>query len=132
MQEIRRQARSTSLARAQVTTLREQLFNSPPIEESVRRIVVHLPQFSLATEWTASPANSAPHPADSPPLNPLTRLNSARRQLALTRLTNHHTQLTTNSTIIPFPGLLAQVPTTIAYTHATNNPSLLLLIPLHE
>jgi len=56
MQEIRRQARSTSLARAQVTTLREQLFKlSARIEESVRRIVVHLPQsFPYATEWTAS------------------------------------------------------------------------------
>ena len=54
MQEIRRQARRTSLARAQVTTLREHLFKlSARIEESVRRIVVHLPQsFAYAYEWT--------------------------------------------------------------------------------
>jgi Transposase DDE domain group 1 len=55
MQEIRRQARRTSLARAQVTTLREHLFKlSARIEESVRRIVVHLPQsFPYAREWTS-------------------------------------------------------------------------------
>jgi hypothetical protein len=54
MQEIRRQARRTTLARAQVSTLRERLFKlSARIEESVRRIVVHLPQsFPYATEWT--------------------------------------------------------------------------------
>lgn len=55
MQEIRRQARRTTLARAQVTTLREHLFKlSARIEESVRRIVVHLPQSSpYAPEWTS-------------------------------------------------------------------------------
>jgi len=55
MQEIRRHARRTSLARAQVTTLREHLFKlSARIEESVRRIVVHLPQsFPYANEWTS-------------------------------------------------------------------------------
>ena len=55
MQEIRRQARRTTLARAQVTTLREHLFKlSARIEESVRRIVVHLPQsFPYALEWTS-------------------------------------------------------------------------------
>jgi hypothetical protein len=55
MQEIRRQARCTTLARAQVTTLREHLFKlSARIEESVRRIVVHLPQsFAYAHEWTS-------------------------------------------------------------------------------
>jgi Transposase DDE domain group 1 len=55
MQEIRRQARRTTLARAQVTTLREHLFKlSARIEESVRRIVVHLPHFfPYATEWTS-------------------------------------------------------------------------------
>jgi len=54
MQEIRRHARRTTLARAQVTTLRERLFKlSARIEESVRRIVVQLPQsFPYATEWT--------------------------------------------------------------------------------
>jgi hypothetical protein len=54
MQEIRRQARRTTLARAQVSTLREHLFKlSARIEESVRRIVVHLPQsFAYAHEWT--------------------------------------------------------------------------------
>ena len=54
MQEIRRQAKQTSLARAQVTTLRERLLKlSARIEESVRRVVVHLPQsFPFANEWT--------------------------------------------------------------------------------
>ncbi len=55
MQELRRQAKHTSLARAQVSTLREHLFKlSARIEESVRRIVVHLPQsFPYATEWNS-------------------------------------------------------------------------------
>ncbi len=55
MQEIRRQAQRTTLARAQVTTLREHLFKlSARIEESVRRVVVHLPQsFPYAHEWTS-------------------------------------------------------------------------------
>ena len=54
MQELRRQASRTTLARAQVSTLREQLFKlSARIEASVRRIVVHLPQsFAYAHEWT--------------------------------------------------------------------------------
>jgi hypothetical protein len=55
MQEIRRQARRTTLARAQVSTLRDHLLKlSARIEESVRRIVVHLPQsFAYAAEWTS-------------------------------------------------------------------------------
>jgi hypothetical protein len=54
MQELRLQAKQTSLARAQVTTLRDHLLKlSARIEESVRRIVVHLPQsFAYANEWT--------------------------------------------------------------------------------
>jgi len=64
MQELRRQASHTSLARAQVTTLRDHLFKlSARIEESVRRIVVHLPQsFPYAHQWTsiASQLGAAP------------------------------------------------------------------------
>jgi hypothetical protein len=55
LQEIRRQAKRTTLARAQVTTLRERLLKlSARIEESVRRIVVHLPNtFPYAREWNS-------------------------------------------------------------------------------
>jgi hypothetical protein len=55
MQELRRHAKHTSLARAQVSTLREHLFKlSARIEESVRRIVVHLPQsFPYARQWSS-------------------------------------------------------------------------------
>ncbi len=55
MQELRRQAKHTSLARAQVSTLRQHLFKlSARIEESVRRIVVHLPQsFPYARQWSS-------------------------------------------------------------------------------
>jgi hypothetical protein len=55
MQEIRSQAKHTSLARAQVATLRAHLFKlSARIEESVRRIVVHLPQsFPYAQQWSS-------------------------------------------------------------------------------
>ena len=55
MQELRRHAKHTSLARAQVSTLREHLFKlSARIEESVRRIVVHLPQsFPYAHQWSS-------------------------------------------------------------------------------
>ncbi len=54
MQELRLQAKPTKLARAQVTTLRAQLLKlSARIEQSVRRIVVHLPQsFAYLNEWT--------------------------------------------------------------------------------
>jgi DDE family transposase len=54
MQEIRLQAKSTSLARAQVTTLRQHLLKlSARIEQSVRRLVLHLPQsFAYLNEWT--------------------------------------------------------------------------------
>ena len=54
MQEIRLQAKPTALARAQVTTLRQQLLKlSARIEQSVRRLVVHLPQwFAYLNEWT--------------------------------------------------------------------------------
>lgn len=54
LQEIRRQAKRTTLARAQVTTLRDHLLKlSARIEASVRRIVVHLPQsFAYLKEWT--------------------------------------------------------------------------------
>src|SRR5712691_31026 len=53
MQEIRLQAKPTQLARAQVTTLRAQLLKlSARIEQSVRRIVLHLPQsFAYLNEW---------------------------------------------------------------------------------
>jgi hypothetical protein len=55
MQELRSQAKHTSLARAQVTTLRAHLFKlSARIEESVRRIVVHLPQsFPYSHQWSS-------------------------------------------------------------------------------
>jgi len=54
MQEIRLQAKPTKLARAQVTTIREQLLKlSARIEQSVRRLVVHLPHsFAYLNEWT--------------------------------------------------------------------------------
>jgi hypothetical protein len=54
LQEIRWQAQPTKLARAQVTTLRQQLLKlSARLEQSVRRIVVHLPQsFAYLNEWT--------------------------------------------------------------------------------
>src|SRR6266545_4762818 len=54
MQELRLQAKPTKLARAQVTTLRAQLLKlSARIEQSVRRIVVHMPQsFAYLNEWT--------------------------------------------------------------------------------
>lgn len=54
MQELRCQAKPTALARAQVTTLRLHLLKlSARIEQSVRRIVVHLPQsFAFLNEWT--------------------------------------------------------------------------------
>lgn len=54
MQEIRLQAKGTKLARAQVTTIREQLLKlSARIEQSVRRLVLHLPQsFAYLNEWT--------------------------------------------------------------------------------
>ena len=54
LQEIRCQAKQTSLARAQVTTLRTQLLKlSARLEQSVRRIVIHLPQsFAYLSEWT--------------------------------------------------------------------------------
>ncbi len=55
LQEIRLQAKHTSLARAQVSTLREKLLKvSARIEESVRRIVIHLPAtFAYVSEWTS-------------------------------------------------------------------------------
>lgn len=54
LQEIRLQAKQTSLARAQVITLRTQLLKlSARLEQSVRRIVIHLPQsFVYLKEWT--------------------------------------------------------------------------------
>ena len=54
MQELRWQAKPTKLARAQVSTLREQLFKlSARLEQSVRRIVIHLPQsFAYLNEWS--------------------------------------------------------------------------------
>ena len=53
MQELRRVAKGTRFASAQVTTLREQLFKVAAwIEVSVRRIVVHLPQaFAAKASW---------------------------------------------------------------------------------
>jgi hypothetical protein len=53
MQELRRRAAGTSCARAQVGTLRERLIKlGARVEESVRRIVVHLPiTFPHITAW---------------------------------------------------------------------------------
>ncbi len=53
MQELRRRAAGTSLARAQVSTLRERLLKlGARIERSVRRIVVHLPHSAAyRCEW---------------------------------------------------------------------------------
>jgi hypothetical protein len=53
IQEIRGHAKQTTLARAQVSTLREHLLKlSARIKVSVRRVVVHLPQsFPYASEW---------------------------------------------------------------------------------
>jgi hypothetical protein len=46
-QELRRQAQGTDCATAQVSTLRERLLKPAVwVERSVRRLVVHLPQFS--------------------------------------------------------------------------------------
>jgi Transposase DDE domain group 1 len=50
MQEIRREAAGTDLQSAQVSTLRERLFElAACVERSVRRIVIHLP---LSCPWT--------------------------------------------------------------------------------
>lgn len=53
MQELRRRAAGTGLARAQVSTLRERLLKlGARIERSVRRIVVHLPRTTAYQhEW---------------------------------------------------------------------------------
>tara|TARA_R110002096_G_scaffold404653_1_gene602494 strand:- start:264 stop:1637 length:1374 start_codon:yes stop_codon:yes gene_type:complete len=53
MQELRRRAKGTRFAAAQVTTLREQLLKVAAwIEVSVRRIVVHLPRaFAAKASW---------------------------------------------------------------------------------
>jgi len=53
MQELRRRAGGTSLARAQVSTLRERLLKlGARIERSVRRLVVHLPHSCpYQSEW---------------------------------------------------------------------------------
>lgn len=53
LQEIRLQAKHTAFARAQVTTVREQLLKlSARLEQSVRRIVIHLPQsFAYLDAW---------------------------------------------------------------------------------
>lgn len=53
MQEIRLRARGTSLARAQVSTLRERLFKLGAwLEQSVRRVVLHLPDRApWRSEW---------------------------------------------------------------------------------
>jgi hypothetical protein len=53
MQEIRAAAANTSLARAQVGTLRERLFKlGVEVVVSVRRIVLHLPAtFPFLDEW---------------------------------------------------------------------------------
>jgi hypothetical protein len=55
MQELRGQAKSTSLARAQVTTLRTHLLKlSARVQASARRIVLHLPKtFPFAQAWTS-------------------------------------------------------------------------------
>lgn len=53
MQELRGRAAGTSLARAQVSTLRERLLKlGARIESSVRRLVLHLPSsFAFRAEW---------------------------------------------------------------------------------
>jgi len=53
MQELRRTARGTSLARAQVSTLRERLLKlGARIDSSVRRLVLHLPSaYAWQDEW---------------------------------------------------------------------------------
>ena len=53
MQEIRLKAARTSLARAQVSTLRERLFKiGARVTVSVRRIILHLPEsFAFLREW---------------------------------------------------------------------------------
>ena len=53
MQELRGRAAGTSLARAQVSTLRERLLKlGARIETSVRRVVLHLPSsFAFRAEW---------------------------------------------------------------------------------
>jgi hypothetical protein len=53
MQELRRRAGGTTLARAQVSTLRERLLKlGARIERSVRRIIVHLPRtVAYQQEW---------------------------------------------------------------------------------
>lgn len=53
MQELRLRAAGTACARAQVTTLRERLFKLGAwLERSVRRVVIHLPQYApWRSEW---------------------------------------------------------------------------------
>jgi Transposase DDE domain group 1 len=53
MQELRRRAAGTRLARAQVSTLRERLLKlGARVERSVRRFVVHLPHsYPFQSEW---------------------------------------------------------------------------------
>ena len=53
MQELRRRAAGTNLARAQVSTLRERLLKlGARLERSVRRIVLHLPRTAAYQhEW---------------------------------------------------------------------------------
>lgn len=53
MQELRRRAAGTTLARAQVSTLRERLLKlGARIERSVRRLVLHLPSsFAYRSAW---------------------------------------------------------------------------------
>jgi hypothetical protein len=53
MQELRRQARGTCCAGAQISTLRERLFKVAAwVEVSVRRVVVHLPRsFAWQASW---------------------------------------------------------------------------------
>ncbi|MEO7867486.1 MAG: IS1380 family transposase [Candidatus Eisenbacteria bacterium] len=55
MQELRHAAAGTSLARAQVITLRERLFKlGAEVAVSVRRVVLHLPaSFAFRGEWRA-------------------------------------------------------------------------------
>ena len=53
MQELSRKARHTSCRDAQVTRLRDELLKLPVwVEETVRRIVLHLPaQFLGLSDW---------------------------------------------------------------------------------
>ena len=75
MQELRLRAAGTSLARAQVTTLRERLFKLGAwLERSVRRVVIHLPQ---RAPWRSEVVSSCTRARSGTQLN-LTRSQTSR------------------------------------------------------